>query len=71
MPKGTTLLKSSAFRVGLALVGLLVVAGAMLAVHYRAQAAPVLTTDKDDYSPEEMVTITGGGFAPNTLLTSP
>lgn len=71
MPKGKTLLESSAFRLGLALAGLLCVCGVILGAQYRAQAAPVLSTDKDDYAPEEMVTITGGGFAPNTLYDIP
>jgi hypothetical protein len=71
MPMGKTLLTSSAFRIGLAIAGLLCVAGGILAVHYRAQAAPVLTTDKDDYSPQGIVMITGGGFAPNTLYDIP
>jgi len=66
MPKGKTLLKSSAFRIGLAIVGLLCVAGGILAVHYRAQAAPILTTDKDDYFASEIVTVTGAGFAADT-----
>ena len=66
MPTGKTLRKSSAFRVGLAIAGLLCVAGAILAVHYRAQAAPVLTTDKDDYFASEIVTVTGTGFAADT-----
>ena len=66
MPKGKTLLRSSAFRIGLAIVGLLCVAGGILAVHYRAQAAPILTTDKDDYFASEIVTVTGAGFAADT-----
>ena len=66
MPKGKTLLKSSAFRIGLAIIALLCVAGAILAVRYRAQAAPVLTTDKADYFSSEIVTVTGTGFAADT-----
>ena len=71
MPTGRTLLRSSVFRLSLAALALLCVAGAVLSVHYFAQAAPVLKTDKDDYSPEGIVTITGGGFAPNTLYAIP
>jgi hypothetical protein len=66
MPTGKTLLRSSAFRVGLALIAMLCVAGAILAVRYRAQAAPVLSTDKADYFSGETVTITGTGFAADT-----
>jgi hypothetical protein len=36
-----------------------------------AQAAPTLTTDKYEYFSTETVTITGGGFAPNTLYDIP
>ncbi len=71
MLRSKTLLKFSAFRFGLATAALLCVAGIGLAVHYRAQAAPVLTTDKNDYSPQGIVTLTGGGFAPNTLYDIP
>ena len=67
MAIGKTIFRSPAFRVAAAMVALVCVAGAALAWHQLAQAAPVLTTDKDDYSPEGIVTITGGGFAPNTL----
>ncbi|MGD0766087.1 MAG: hypothetical protein ABR978_07250, partial [Dehalococcoidia bacterium] len=61
-----TLTRTPVLRVALAVAALLCVAGAALAWHQLAQAAPELTTDKGDYSPEEVVTITGGGFAPNT-----
>ena len=37
-----------------------------MAAHHLAQAAPVLDTDKADYFPSEVVTISGKGFAPNT-----
>src|SRR5213593_328442 len=34
-----------------------------------ARAAATVTTDKPDYSPEEVVTITGSGFAANGTVT--
>ncbi|MGA2285860.1 MAG: hypothetical protein ABSG55_06300, partial [Dehalococcoidia bacterium] len=64
MPK--TLGRSSVTRIVVALAALLCVAAAILAWHQLAQAAPTLTTDKADYSPEEIVTVSGGAFAPNT-----
>ena len=33
--------------------------------------APTLTPDKADYKPEELVTITGEGFEPNTVYDMP
>jgi len=71
MPTGKTLLGSSAFRLGLAMAALLCVAGAVLGVRYFAQAAPFITTDKGDYFANEVVTITGSGFAPNTFYDVP
>jgi hypothetical protein len=66
MPTGKMALKSSALRIALAVAGVLCVAGTVLAVRYRAQAAPVLTTDKVDYFSSEIVTVSGTGFAPDT-----
>jgi hypothetical protein len=71
MPTGKTLFKSSAIRLGLATAALLCVAGAVLGVRYLAQAAPFITTDKDEYFSDEVVTITGGGFAPETYYAIP
>jgi len=36
-----------------------------------SSAAPVLTTDKEDYFSNEIVPVTGNGFAPNTLYDIP
>jgi len=69
MPTGKTLLRSSAFRLGLATAAMLCVAG--FAVYHLAQAAPTLSTDKPDYSSGETVTITGGGFAHDTYYDIP
>ena len=71
MPVGRTLFKPFAFRLGLAMAALLCVAGVVLGVRYLAQAAPFITTDKDDYFSDETVTITGGGFAPDTDYAVP
>ena len=71
MPVGRTLFKPFAFRLGLAMAALLCVAGVVLGVRYLAQAAPFITTDKDDYLSNEIVTITGGGFAPDTDYAVP
>ena len=71
MPTGKTLLRSSAFRLGLAMAALLCVAGAVLGVRYFAQAAAFITTDKPDYFSSEIVTITGSGFAPDTYYDVP
>jgi hypothetical protein len=71
MPKGKTLVRSSAFRLGLAAAALLCVAGGILGARYFAQAAPFITTDKDEYFSDEIVTITGSGFAPDTYYAVP
>jgi len=71
MPVRRTLFKPFAFRLGLAMAALLCVAGVVLGVRYLAQAAPFITTDKDDYLSNEIVTITGGGFAPDTDYAVP
>ncbi|HUS82215.1 MAG TPA: hypothetical protein VM013_03025, partial [Dehalococcoidia bacterium] len=71
MPTGKTLLRFSALRLGLATAALLCVAGAVLGVRHFAQAAPFITTDKDEYFSNEIVTITGSGFAPDTDYAVP
>ena len=64
-------MRRTTFRVGAATVALLAVLLAVARVADRSQAAPLLTTDKADYYSEELVTITGSGFAPNTLYAIP
>ena len=67
-------MRRPATRILLALAGVvavLCVFGAGWGLLRLAQAAPTLTTDKDDYFSNETVTITGGGFAPNTLYDIP
>jgi len=67
-------MRPSATRVLLALAGLIAVVcvfGASWGLLRLAQAAPTLTTDKDDYFSDETVIITGGGFAPNTRYDIP
>ena len=67
-------MRPSATRILLALVGLVVALcafGAGWGFLKLAQAAPTLTTDKDDYFASEIVTVTGGGFAANTLYDIP
>jgi len=67
-------MRRPATRVLLALAGLVAVVcvfGAGWGLLRLAQAAPTLTTDKDDYFSDETVIITGGGFAPNTRYDIP
>ena len=68
------LMRPSATRILLALVGLVAVIcvfGAGWGLLRLAQAAPTLTTEKDDYFSEETVKITGGGFAADTDYAIP
>jgi len=67
-------MRCPATRVLLALAGLVAVVcvfGASWGLLRLAQAAPTLTTDKNDYFSSEIATITGGGFAPDTLYDIP
>ena len=67
-------MRRPATRIQLALAGLLAVAcvfGASWGLLQFAQAAPTLTVAQGDYSPDEIVAVLGGGFAPNTLYDIP
>ncbi len=44
---------------------------AAILVVSNSSAAPVLTTDKEDYYSNEIVPVTGNGFAPNTTYDIP
>ena len=48
-----------------------IAAGIALMVTPRSNAAPLLTTDKEDYFAAETVPVTGSGFAPNTSYAIP
>ena len=50
------------------LAGILLMAGVALA---QDAPAPVVTTDKDDYAPGEVVMISGSGFVPGTVYAVP
>ncbi len=67
-------MRRPATRILLALAGLVAalgVFGASWGFLQFAQAAPSLTVAQGDYSPEEIVAVLGGGFAPNTLYDIP
>jgi len=67
-------MRRPATRILVALAGLVAmtcVFGASWGLLQLAQAAPTLTVAQGDYSPEEIVAVLGGGFAPNTLYDIP
>lgn len=55
----------------LAVAAALCCLAAALSVVYFARAAPLLTTDKEDYYSTEVVTVSGSGFSANTLYDIP
>ena len=59
-------MRRPATRILLGLAAVLCVFGAGWGLLQFAQAAPTLTTDQDDYSSEDTVEITGGGFVADT-----
>ena len=54
-----------------ALLAMLILASFAAFHAFTARAGPIVTTDKLDYAPEEIVTITGHGFAANTSYDIP
>src|SRR5262245_60783300 len=56
---GALTVLATVFVVGLVSLGVLALGAGV------AFSGGVVTTDKADYAPEETVTVTGGGFAPN------